>query len=104
MAAVGGWTAGSVGPIQIPVWPCWIHIGAIGDDVDADVNADDDLSASSRRSRINRIFDQTLRISEVTALCRSLATASWAGQNCCIFSSSGVTTLVSESSTYMANR
>ena len=78
MAAVGGWTAGSAGPIQISVWPYWIHIGAIGggDDVDADVNADDDLSASSRRSSINCTSDRTLRISEVTASCRSFATAS----------------------------
>ena len=79
MAAVGGWTAGSVGPIQIPVWPCWIHIGAIGDNVDADVNADDDLSASSRRSSINCTSDRTLRISEVTASYCSFATTSWAG-------------------------
>ena len=76
MAAVGGWTAGSVGPIQIPVWPCWIYIGAIGADVDADVNADDDLSASSKRFSINCTSNWTLQISEVTALYRSFATAS----------------------------
>ena len=78
MAAVGGWTAGSAGPIQIPVWPCWIHIGAIGDDVDTgdDVDADDDLSASSRRSSINYTSDRTLPISEVTASYRSFAIVS----------------------------
>src|SRR3989440_1129872 len=74
---------------------CWIHIGAIGDD---------DLSASSRRSSINCTSDRTLRISEVTASYRSFATASWVGQKYCIFSSSDMTTLASESSTRPANR
>ena len=75
MAAVGGWTAGSVGPIQISIWPCWIHIGAIGNDVDAD----DDLSVSSRRSSINYISDRTLRISEVMASYYNFATTLWIG-------------------------
>jgi len=56
VAAVDGWTAGSAGPIQIPVCPYWIHIGATGAD-DADADANDDLSASSRRSRINHTSD-----------------------------------------------
>jgi hypothetical protein len=87
---VDGCTAESVGPIRIPVFPCWIHIGA---------KEADDRSALSKRSSISCTSDWTLLISEITASCHSLATASWAGQYCCMISSSGVTTLAREPST-----
>ena len=60
--------AGSAGPIQIPVWPCWIHIDAIGDDVNININTNDDLSASSRYFSINYISNQILRIFKIIVL------------------------------------
>ena len=96
-------------PTQNAVVPCWTNTGAGG--VGGGATDAGDLSILSRRSRIVRTLSETVRtlaetefIAEIAASCLSLATASWAGQNFCIVSSSGVTTLTSELSTRAANR
>jgi hypothetical protein len=82
------------GCIQIPVLPCWIHMGAM----DAD-----DLSIWPRRSKTSAICIWSPWSSDIVALCLSLATASWAGQYCRMVSSAGVTTLADARSARLAN-